>query len=64
MQHLTTDQLAKRWGIASNTIRRWRTEGTGPAFVKLGEGIRSAVRYKLEDIEAYEAANYYTKEQQ
>lgn len=60
--YLTTDELAKRWSIATNTIRRWRTEGMGPSFVKLGSGIRSAVRYRLEDIEAYERDNYYSKE--
>lgn len=62
MQYLTTTELAARWSIAENTIRRWRTEGSGPNFIKLGNGIRSAVRYKLSDIEEYEQQNYFAKD--
>ena len=42
--------LARRWGISPRTLEQWRWRGEGPQFLKIG----SAVRYRLEDIEAYE----------
>lgn len=47
---LTPEVLAKRWSISLSTVARWRSEGMGPAFLKL----RGHVRYRLEDIESYE----------
>ena len=41
-----------RWGISPRTLERWRWLGQGPTFLKLG----GAVAYRLEDIEAFEAA--------
>lgn len=60
MQHLTTDQLSKRWGLSANRLRQWRVEGKGPAFIKLGSGPKAPVRYRLEDVEEYEKDNYYS----
>jgi len=62
MQHLTTDQLAKRWGVSSNRLRQWRVEGKGPSFIKLGPGPKAPVRYRLEDIEEFERDNYYSSQ--
>ena len=47
---LTPKVLAKRWSISLSTVARWRSEGIGPAFLKL----RGHVRYRLEDIESFE----------
>ena len=47
---LTPEVLAKRWSISLSTVARWRSEGMGPAFLKL----RGHVRYRLEDIESFE----------
>ena len=47
---LTPEILAKRWSISLSTVARWRSEGMGPAFLKL----RGHVRYRLEDIESFE----------
>jgi predicted DNA-binding transcriptional regulator AlpA len=49
----TQDELAARWSMASNTLRKWRWEGKGPKYVKLG----SRVLYRESDILAYEEAN-------
>lgn len=57
---LTTEELASRWKVAENTLRKWRVAKTGPAFMKIGEGRNSTVRYKLEDIQAFEERNYAT----
>ena len=34
---LTTAQTAKGVGLSERTLERMRQEGTGPAFVKIGE---------------------------
>lgn len=47
---LTPDQLAARWSLSVQTLRLWRSDQTGPAFVKLG----GRVRYRLEDVESFE----------
>lgn len=60
MQHLTTDELAKRWGLSANRLRQWRVESRGPSFIKLGQGPKAPVRYRLEDIEEFEKDNYFS----
>ena len=60
MQHLTTDELAKRWGLSANRLRQWRVAGMGPNFLKLGDGPKAPVRYRLEDIEEFERDNYFS----
>ncbi|MFN6253492.1 MAG: helix-turn-helix transcriptional regulator [Acetobacteraceae bacterium] len=52
IQHLTQKALARRWCLSARTLERWRWLGQGPAFLKLG----GRVAYRLEDIEAFEAA--------
>lgn len=47
---LTSDDLAKRWAISTSTVARWRSDGIGPAFVKIG----GQVRYRVQDVEQYE----------
>lgn len=43
--------LADRWRISPRTLERWRWEGKGPHYLKIG----NRIAYRLEDIEAYEA---------
>jgi len=50
--HLSQSDLARRWNLSPQTLERWRSEGSGPKFLKLHGG----VRYRLEDIVAYEQA--------
>lgn len=35
--------------VSPRTLQRWRQEGVGPAFVKLGR----AVRYRREDLDSF-----------
>jgi predicted site-specific integrase-resolvase len=49
-EHVTQADLAARWQVSPRTLERWRWVGTGPAFVRIG----GSVRYRVEDIEAYE----------
>jgi hypothetical protein len=52
---LTTEQLAKRWGISSRSLERWRTvSNEGPRFVRMGDGRRALIRYREEDVLAWE----------
>ena len=52
IRHLNQIELSDRWGISHRTLERWRWLGEGPAYLKIG----GRVLYRLEDIEAYEAA--------
>lgn len=47
---LNQNELARRWGISHRTLERWRYNGQGPAFLKLG----GRVLYRLADIETFE----------
>lgn len=53
-QMLTTDQLAERLGVPAQSVRRWRMLGLGPAYMKYGDPVRGPVRYRTEDVEAWE----------
>ena len=51
VHHLAQKELARRWGYSTRTLERWRVAGHGPKFLKLN----GRVRYRLEDVEAFEA---------
>lgn len=51
--NLSTKTTAERLGLSQGTLRNWRCQGRGPAYVKVG----SRVVYPLWAIEAFEAAN-------
>jgi hypothetical protein len=54
---LTEKLLSKRWGLASEKkLQADRLKGAGCRFVRIGR----AVRYRLSDVLAYEAANLRT----
>lgn len=40
---------SERLGLSVRTLQKWRLQGIGPRFVKLGH----AVRYEPEDLEKY-----------
>lgn len=48
--HMNQRQLANRWCVSEATLERWRSEGIGPQYLKLG----GRVMYREKDIEAYE----------
>jgi predicted site-specific integrase-resolvase len=49
-RHLNPFQLSRRWGINPKTLQNWRSQGRGPAFLKVG----GHVLYRMKDIERYE----------
>ena len=44
-------ELAQRWRISHRTLERWRWQGRGPRYLKIG----GRALYRAEDIDAYEA---------
>jgi hypothetical protein len=59
MVFLTPQQLASRWGLRPATLADWRVKGQGPRFLKPGRTLKARVRYRLDDIEAWEQANQH-----
>lgn len=57
---LTEKELAARWGISPRTLQLWRREGKGPAFITIGH---HTIRYRMEDIVAYEQSNTKHKQE-
>lgn len=54
-QHLITPaQLGIRWGLSLHTLSQWRANNSGPAYLRLGDGERPRIRYRMSDILAYE----------
>lgn len=47
--YLSTEKLAGRLSVSPATLVKWRWEGKGPRFVKLGR----RVVYRLSDVESY-----------
>ncbi len=50
---LNTRQAAERCNLSPRTLEKHRVTGGGPPFIRLG----SAVRYRLEDLDSWIAAN-------
>ena len=50
--HLSAQEVAQRWSVSVRTLERWRAAGSGPAWLRLGSG----VRYRLADVLAFEEA--------
>jgi hypothetical protein len=55
---LTDAQLAVRWQLSRGTLANQRSQGRGPAYIKLA----GRVRYRRSDIEAYEQAGFVSRE--
>ena len=56
VQHFNQVELSRRWRLSPRTLERWRYQGTGPHYLKAG----GRVVYRIEDVEAYEAAQLRT----
>jgi len=51
-QQLTDVQVAEYLNVSTSTIRRWRLNGCGPKWIRIG----SSIRYPLADLETYVAS--------
>ena len=45
----TTEDVAEKLGVSTDTLERWRRAGDGPKFIKFGRN----VRYDPEDVQAF-----------
>ena len=52
-EQYTTEELAEKWGIKSQTLRRWRMVDRGPAWIKRGDN----VYYTADALCAYDKQN-------
>ena len=53
---LTEEQVADQLSITTNTLRKWRWLGKGPAFIKIG----AAVRYEADTLATFIKSNVKT----
>lgn len=51
--YMTTYEAADFLGFTAGTLRVWRSQGKGPNYYKVG----SAVRYEMDDLEAWKNEN-------
>lgn len=59
---LTQQEVEIILNVSKSTMERWRKQGCGPNFIRIGQG--RAVRYKTEDLDVYlnNTENIYYKE--
>jgi len=50
---LNEKDAAKTMAVSRKTLQLWRYSGAGPRFIKLGRGLRCAVRYWQSDINKF-----------
>jgi excisionase family DNA binding protein len=48
-EFLTEAELAALLKVTPRTVKRWRAEGTGPSWIRVGRGIR----YRRRDVDAW-----------
>jgi DNA-binding transcriptional MerR regulator len=53
MALVDTREAARILGVSARTLERWRMEGQGPAFLKIGS---YRVTYDIEDLDAFKRA--------
>ncbi len=53
---LNEKEASRILGVAVQTLRNWRHQRTGPAYIKLSPGSRGRVGYLTEDLESYRMA--------
>ena len=47
---LTTNEVSRRLKVSREKLRRWRREGDGPPFLKVGP---RTVRYRASEVERF-----------
>lgn len=55
--YLSPEELSGQIGVSTKTLYRWRREGTGPKFIKIGK----CVRYPFKDLDIWANANSLSK---
>lgn len=50
---LTSKEVAQLLKVTQVCLRKWRSAGFGPRFIKLGDNSRSRVRYRESDVRSW-----------
>ncbi len=50
---MSSGEVATMLGVSEATLSRWRFEGSGPQYLKLGARRKSVVSYRREDVLSY-----------
>ncbi|MEY9435536.1 helix-turn-helix domain-containing protein [Bradyrhizobium elkanii] len=61
---LTEDDVAKRYGVTVRTVQKWRHSGVGPAYLKVGGGEKSPIRYRPSDLDAFDRKSLVSPKEQ
>lgn len=56
VQHFNQVELSRRWRLSPRTLERWRYQGAGPQYLKVG----GRVVYRLTDIETFESEQLHS----
>ena len=49
---VSANEAAAMLGVCSRTLANWRTQGIGPAFVRVG-AVRSRTLYRIDDLNTW-----------
>jgi len=52
---LKEKEAAAMLGVSPKTMQAWRWKGTGPHYMKLGDGKGAAIRYEVSALEQFKA---------
>ena len=52
-QYLSPKEAGSFLGVSVNLLQKWRTQGVGIPYVKMGSSSSSIIRYKIDDLLAY-----------
>ncbi len=50
---LSSSEVADLLGLKPQTLRKWRLQGDGPRYIRLGHGKRGRVVYRLSDLRVW-----------
>ena len=52
-QYLSPKEAGSFLGVSVNLLQKWRTQGVGIPYAKMGSSSSSIIRYKIDDLLAY-----------
>lgn len=52
-QWLSPKETAKYIGVSVDLLQKWRSQGIGIPYIKLGDSVSSLIRYDIEDLNNY-----------
>lgn len=56
---IASSEAATLLGVKSQTLRKWRGNGCGPRYVRVGGGPHGRVAYRIADLEAWIASRSF-----